>query len=391
MRLASLFKKTMIENLRDWKVLILTLSFAPFFVVLMYFYFGEAATTPHRVIVVNNDEGATLGGDSLLNAGQGLVVELINAHYPEGEPIFGVRQEAELETARQLVQDRSADLVVEIPPGFSKTLRDHRVGSEQPPAVLTTYGDPVNARYIMAAVWNDMIAYEYAGSVTGMTNPLELRAYTVSGVESLSDFELYVPGLLALALIMLMFTAAASLIKEKDKGTIIRLRISNMTTFEWLTAVSLTQVILGLFAVALTLVTAMALGYEISGSLFPLTVVILVSCLAIVAIALVVAASLRTIFDLLTIGSFPFFILMFFSGGMFPLPQLRVFAVGSRVVNVNDILPTTHSIAALNKVLNLGAGLPDVIFELGAIVVLTVALFAGGTWLFTRRHMRAAA
>ena len=224
-----------------------------------------------------------------------------------------------------------------------------------------------------------------------MTNPLELRALTVSGVESLSDFELYVPGLLALALMMLMFTAASSFIKEKDKGTIIRLRISNMTTFEWLTAVSLTQVILGLFAVALTLVTAMALGYEISGSLVPLTVISLVSCLAIVAVALVVADSLRTIFDLMTIGSFAFLILMFCSGGMFPLPQLRVFAVGNRVVNVNDILPTTHSISALNKALNFGAGLSAVAIELGAIGVLTIALFASGTWLFTRRHMRAAA
>jgi ABC-2 type transport system permease protein len=390
MRLASLFKKTMIENLRDWKVLILTLSFAPFFVVLMYFYFSETATTPHRVVVVNNDEGATLGADSALNAGLGLVAELVNARYAEGGPIFDVRQERDLEVARRLVQDRSADLLVEIPPEFSRALRDHAARGDQTPAFITTYGDPANAKYIMAAVWNDMIAYEYAGSVASITSPLELRAHSVTGVEKLSDFELYVPGLLALALMMLMFTAAASLIKEKDKGTLIRLRISNMTTFEWLTAVSLTQILIGFFAVALTLITAMALGYDLSGRLFPLTVVTLFSCLAIVGIALVVAASLRTIFDLMTIGSFPFFVLMFFSGGMFPLPQLQMFSVGGRVVNVNDVLPTTHSISALNKVLTFGAGLPDVTFELGAIVVLTVALYAGGTWWFTRRHMRTA-
>ena len=38
MRLHPLFKKTVIENFRDWKVLILGVTFAPFFVVLMYFY-----------------------------------------------------------------------------------------------------------------------------------------------------------------------------------------------------------------------------------------------------------------------------------------------------------------------------------------------------------------
>lgn len=164
-----------------------------------------------------------------------------------------------------------------------------------------------------------------------------------------------------------------------------------MTTFEWLTAVSLTQIILGMLALALTLVTAVALGYETSASLAALTAVGLLSSLAIMAVGLVVAASLRTIFDLMTIGCFPFFILMFFSGGMFPLPQLRLFTVAGRAVNANDILPTTHSISALGKVLNFGAGLGDVLFELAAIALLTVVFFAGGTWLFTKRHMQAAA
>ncbi len=35
-RLPSLVRKTTLENLRDWKVLVMTLSFAPFFTVLMH-------------------------------------------------------------------------------------------------------------------------------------------------------------------------------------------------------------------------------------------------------------------------------------------------------------------------------------------------------------------
>ena len=45
MRFLSLFRKTMIENFRDWKILVLVLTFAPFFVLLMYFYFGESVQT----------------------------------------------------------------------------------------------------------------------------------------------------------------------------------------------------------------------------------------------------------------------------------------------------------------------------------------------------------
>jgi ABC-2 type transport system permease protein len=156
--------------------------------------------------------------------------------------------------------------------------------------------------------------------------------------------------------------------------------------------VSLTQIIVGILAMALTYATAAALGYtpSASGSLPAVMIIGLFSSLSIIVISLVVAAFLRTIFDLLTIGCFPFLVLMFFSGGMFPLPPLRLFTVGSRSVNINDLLPTTHSITALGKILNSGAGLGDVLFELGAMALLTVVLFAVGMELFSRRHMRAA-
>ena len=38
MRFSALLRKSLIETLRDWKILSLTLIFAPLFVVLMRFY-----------------------------------------------------------------------------------------------------------------------------------------------------------------------------------------------------------------------------------------------------------------------------------------------------------------------------------------------------------------
>jgi ABC-2 type transport system permease protein len=391
MRTLSLFRKTWIENIRDWKILILTLTFAPLFVVLMYFYARESAQTPHRVVVVNGDLGASTAGGAHFNAGEALIHEMARARDAEGMALFEVREEAELDPARKRLANQAADLVVEIPADFSQILLAYMEGDQPPPAIVKTYGDPANAKYIMAAVWSDVMTYEYAAAMTDMRFPVEVEANSVSGVKSLNEFELYVPAMLALAVIMLMFTAAASLIKEKDKGTVVRLRLSNMKTIEWLTAVSVTQVIIGLLALLLTYLTAVALGYQPTGSMLAMMTVGLLACLSIIGISLIVAAYLRTIFDLLTIGCFPFFILMFFSGGMFPLPPVRVFTIGERVVNINDVLPTTHAITALGKILNQGAELGDVVYELAAIAVLTVVFFMAGTWLFTRRQMGAAA
>ncbi|MFA9491963.1 MAG: ABC transporter permease [Anaerolineales bacterium] len=391
MRFVSLFRKTLIENIRDWKILILTLTFAPLFVLLMYSYVDGSTRGAYRVVVINRDAGVSDPDQGEINAGSDLILEMVKVKDQEGRQLFEVEQKLDMATAQKQLLNNSVDLVVEIPGLFSEVLLEFSKGHQLDPVLVRTYGDPTKANYIMAAVWSDMITYEYAAAVAGMKSPLEIQVNTVSGKQTLNEFELYVPALLVLALIMLMFTAAASLIKEKDKGTIIRLRLSNMTTFEWLMAVSLVQIIIGMLALVLTYLTAVALGYESSGSIPAVMLVGFLACLSIIAISIIVAAYLRTIFDLLTIGCFPFFILMFFSGGMFPLPPLRLFTVGDRAMNINDLLPTTHAINAMSKILNYGAGLREVAFEIVAIILLTIVFFAVGVWAFTRRHMRAGA
>jgi len=390
MRLLTLFKKSLLENIRDWKIIILTLTFAPFFVVLMYFYFTGTSNT-FEITIINREQSPVIGETGRMPASQGLIDLLKTLKNPDGRNTFHISLETDIEKAREKLKDKSIDLVVEIPADFSMALQDYREapGTKKPPATVKTWGNAANPRYILAAVFSDMITYQYAETVIGQSGPLAFQAETLGSLQSLDDFSLYVPALLGLALMMLMFTAAASLIKEKDKGTIIRLRLSKMTASEFFTSISLTQVIIGLFALALTFLTAIVLGYRTTGSLLAVTVVGIVASLAIMAISLVVAGFLRTIFDLMTVGCFPFFILMFFSGGMFPLPSVKLFSLGERIVNINDILPTTHSITAFNKILNFGAGLNDVAYEMAAMLILTIIYFFIGLPLFRRRHLRA--
>ena len=385
MKLLSLLKKNWIENLRDWKILILTLSFAPLFVFLMHFYFGESVQV-YRVIVINQDRGVTADG-AAVKTGEKLINILKEARYPEGGSIFLIEEMEEIENAKSLLKDKTADLAVVIPSDYSETIDSFIRGEERNPAVIQTFGDPSNAKYLMSAVWNDTLAYLHILDETGQRLPVELSPQMLSGSTSLNEFDLYVPGLLGLALIMLMFTAAASVIKEKDKGTIMRLRISRMTTAEWIMAVSGIQVLIGVGAVFLTYLSAFVLGYRGSGSLTAILVVTILSCLSVIGISLIVAAFLRTIFDLMTIGCFPFFILLFFSGSMFPLPQLRLFSFAGRSVNVTDILPTTHAINALGKILNYGVGLEDVLYELIAMLLLTIITYVIGIRLIRIRHM----
>jgi len=378
MRFLALFRKTLVENVRDWKILVMTLSFAPFFVVLMYFYFEEATVT-YRITVVNRDAGP---------AGAAIVEHMRSVRNDEGIELLRVREEDDLEAAQARIPDRRADLVVEIPEDFSRVLIAYAGGATPEPVTVRTYGDGANVNYLLAMAFSDYLTFEVAAAMTGQEGPIRLEPVDIGAVDSQDEFARYVPALLALALMMLMFTAAASVIKEKDKGTLVRLRLSNMTTFEWLAAVSVGQCLVGIAAVGVTLLTAMSLGYRPQGSLWGALVVTVISSMGIVGVSMLVAAWLRTIFDLVTIGCFPFFVMMFFSGGMFPLPEIRMFALGERAVNVNDVLPTTHAVAAYDRIMTANGGLGDVWFELSAVALLTVVLFGSGTWWFVRRHMR---
>lgn len=386
MRFLSLFKKSIAENFRDWKILILGITFAPFFVVLMFLYLNSSPQTFH-LIILNHDKGMTTSGGDEFNSGKELMDTLMSIHPTDGSVVLKVKQERDLISAQKLLKDHAADLVVEIPENFSRFLYEFQSENMSAPVKVKTYGDPSNIKYIMAATWGHAITYQFAMEITGIKSPIELEDITITPTKTLSDFDLYMPALLALALMMLMFTGAGSIIKEKDKGTIVRLRISNMRAAEWFAASSLTQVIIGLLAMGLTYFTAYSLGYRMEDSWLAMIVVGVISSLSIMAISLVVAAFLRTIFDLVTIGCFPFFILMFFSGGMFPLPELPLFDLGTRAVHVNDLLPTTHTISALGKIMNYGAGLRDILYEITAILILTILFFIWGGWLFRRRHL----
>jgi ABC-2 type transport system permease protein len=387
MRLLAYWLKTFKENLREWKILILTLVFGPFFVYLMFFYFRAAAPV-YTLLVLDEDQPVTLPEGSSLEAGRELWAAWDKLKYPDGKPVFKTRAAGSLEEGRRLLKDREADLLVRIPPEFSRALDAYRRDRTRRLAPVLNIGDQSSVRFMVAASFADAVSYAYVASAAGLELPAAVAFKGTGSGQSPSDFDLYVPALMVLAVIMVMFTAAASLIKEVDKGTITRLVLSRLSTFEFLSAVSLNQMLIGTAALALSYVSALSVGYHCHGSLALFLLAGALSVLSVIAISLLVAGFMRTIFELLTVGVFPFFILMFFSESMFPLPKVTLLRLAGHTLYVNDILPTSLTVRAFNKILNFNAGLKDVSFELAGILALTALYFAVGLWCFRRRHLR---
>ncbi|WP_068785491.1 P-loop NTPase family protein [Paenibacillus phocaensis] len=100
------------------------------------------------------------------------------------------------------------------------------------------------------------------------------------------------------------------------------------------------------------------------GHFGPVLLIGILSSFSMVSVSLVVASFLNTVFDVLTVGCFPFFILMFFSGAMFPLPKLNMFSILGHPLGITDIR-----------------------FEILMIVVLTLIYFLAGLLLYQKRKL----
>lgn len=378
MKVVSCFIKTFRENLRDWKILILTIVFAPFFIYLMYMYTGDPESSLFNVVVINNDIGGAASAE--------LIREWEMLEKEEGKPFLKIKHVSDSLAARKMIRNREADLFVIIPQDFSESLQGFLSNKCRYISSLTSYGDQSNVKYLTAASVIDYLTYSYLGAKTGIELPMNMN-YEYAGSGKLkSEFDLYVPALLVLSIIMMLFTAGASIVREVEKDTITRLALSDLTSPQFMAALSLNQIIIGLLCLLMTLLAAFTVGYKTSGSIALLLLAGTVTCFSVISISIITACFIRTMFGLLTLGCFPFFILAFFSDSFVPLPKISLFNLAGNMVYLNDFLPTATATRAFNEILNYDSGLSEILFELIWITGIAVIYFLVGIWLYKRKY-----
>ncbi|MBP1666319.1 MAG: hypothetical protein H6Q23_1179 [Bacteroidetes bacterium] len=378
MKTLACFIKTFKENIRDWKILILAIVFAPFFIYLMYMYMGDSGSVTYNVVIINNDQKGTFSNE--------LIGELEKIKTEDGKPVLKITLISDPATAKDMIRNKDADLFVTIPKGFSDSFNMFITSGKGLLLPVKSYGDQANLKYMVAASFIDYTAFSYISQKTGIEIPFNVEYEYAGRGKSLSEFDLYVPALLVLSIIMMLFTAGASIVREVEKDTITRLALSKLKSAEFMTALSLNQIIIGLICLFLTLLAAFSVGYTTSGSLLLLFLAGALACFSVISISIITSCFIKTMFGLLTLGCFPFFILMFFSDCFLPLPKINLFSLAGNQVYLNDILPTATATRAFNKILNYDSGFSDVSFEILWILGISLVYFFIGVWLFKRKY-----
>jgi len=377
------FVKGIREQVRDYWILIMIVVMAPLFIAI-YFLMTVPGEVSYDVVLVNGDRGLDRDGVTC-NLGDTLVALLQGTKGDEGSIKLRYSTAGDREAGVELLQHDRADVMLLIPVGFSASI----LGYGQP-AALELVGDITRVQYIVGAVWTEELVNGIVLDAAGIVLPVTWKETTLGHSGDRTEFELYVPGLLILAIIMIIFSASAAIVREPETRTLERLKISRLTAVEFLGGISLVQILIALLSLVFALGAAVAMGYTLlPGTLGFLLLIGLLTALSMISFSLIVAAMCRSIKEVAIIGTFPLFLLMFFTGAAFPISGGRLFTIGEFDVMVNQILSPTWAVQALNKVLIVGLEPKDTLPEMIAILGLTILYFILGTWAFRRRHMRA--
>lgn len=342
MKFSSISIKAAKELLRDRRGLIMILLFPMFFMLVFGFAFGDMAqqNESHNLAVINYDQGVTLPGTGEnLNFGNNLTQVLKDVKYQDSDvKIFNVNQ-TNLNDADELLKQRKADAAVVIPENFTHSVLSSASGSTSTTTVIirgdTGYIGFGVSQGILTGILGEYQDELVAGIKSQLTRTpvqkvskvIESKVESLPGTESFTNFDFLAPGMIVFAIILLATTVASALTREVDRGTLSRLKLSKMRSFDFLFGNLIPWSLIAAAQVIILLGVALLMGFNWQGGLNSILLAVLVGIIggvASVSLGMIIASFARNdrqAANLATIITVP---MSFLTGAFFQLPQVVV-------------------------------------------------------------------
>lgn len=190
-------------------------------------------------------------------------------------------------------------------------------------------------------------------------------------------------SMVALAALMVgVIHPAASIVREKEIGTIEQLRVTPVATAEMFMAKTLPTLAIGLLSVFPSLLIVWWFGVPLRGSLplfLGLTAVFLLSA---IALGVLIAIVSRTLQQALLLSFFGLFPLMFLSGTLAPVESMP-----EALQTLSLASPLRHYMDVILGVFLKGAGLAELWPQTLALAAIGAPLFAVATFIFRFRNV----
>ena len=414
MKFISIAVKDFKELVRDRRGLFFILLFPIFFMMIFGFAFGGMGenNTPHNIAVVNLDQGAINSTGSNVNYGNNLTAELQDQNYPQNNDVklFNVTTTTD-SNAKDLLRTRTVDAELVIPANFSDSVQSlinntilsstgtasANASTNKITSTLTISGDTSYIGFGVAqGTLVGFLSQYQQGIITAITGAkpvqyINTSVQSVAGTTSFTEFDFLAPGMMVFAILLLATTVAAILTREVESGTLLRLKISKMRSFDLLFGGLIPWSLVAGAQVVILLVVAILLGLKWQGSVYSIFLAIVIGIIAGIAsisLAMIIASFAKNDRQAVNLGTLIVVPTAFITGSFFPLPAEYVTFFG-HTFQIYDILPWTHTLTALRSVLVYGSGWNVVSSDVIISAVLALILFVIGEFLFSKTRLGA--
>ncbi|WP_238654812.1 ABC transporter permease [Paenibacillus piscarius] len=380
MRLWAVFKKSLVEQFRDYKAVLLTILSPIVFIVIFGLAFGQGFYT-YSLGITNEDQG---------KLGNRLVHQIAGSKYPNGNKMFTVIQtDYDKQKILEGIRKGSYAAHLYLPPGFSKSLLNHEPSGQSPTVQVNMLGNPANLTYSIISSLVENYIHNFVWSYGTAISPVQLIYEETGEAQVSSEFANMAPGLMVFSVFFLLILSSMVVTRELENRTMQRIILSKASAFEFCAGITLSQMVLAAAMLPLVFASSLLMGFSSSGSYILAYAVSLIATFSAIGIGLVIAAFCKTSLEAFILGNVVLTPMMFLAGIFFRVPPVKLFTVMGKEIELLTFMPTLDAVSAMNKILINNAGINEVLPEIIVLMVLSAGYFLTGIYLFRRRIMYA--
>jgi ABC-2 type transport system permease protein len=233
------------------------------------------------------------------------------------------------------------------------------------------------ARRNFREVWRDPLSL---GLTVGLPIAMLLVLQALGGVDDFFSPTSLAPGVAVFGFVMLMFSAAMTLAKDRESALFSRLLTTPLRPRDFAAAYSLPYLTVAVIQGLALFAIGGLLGMEINGSVVLVFLILLVMAILFVGLGMICGS-------LLTLRQVPFAYMVILLLAIFGGAWMDLEAIGGAFRSVGDLFPFAHALDAARDVMIDGADLGAIATDLYWVLAYTVVIMGLAVVAFRRRML----
>jgi ABC-2 type transport system permease protein len=226
-------------------------------------------------------------------------------------------------------------------------------------------------------VWRDPLSL---GITIGLPVVLLLILQALKNVDSFFEASSLVPGIVLFGFVMLMFSAAMSLSRDRESALFARLLTAPIGSTDFVAAYSLPYLVVAVLLGLALFVIGLFLGLTVEGSVVLVFLIVFVMAIFYVAMGMLLGALL----PLAPLsGAYAVVLLLTVFGGAW----MDLQAIGGVFLDMGQIFPFAHALDATRAVMIDGAGFADIATDFYWVAGYTVVIVLLAVFFFRRKML----